>query len=235
MTFDTISIPLSPPHPSRSMLPPPTGCFSTRDELIAHVHAFAHTQGHAVSIKRSDRDLRVALGCDRGGSYRSRLGATSAACRRETSSRLLNCPFEVHGHKGADGSWMLTIKNSSHNHDVSENMSGHPSCRRLGHEERSQVEHLYSAGVLPRHILSALRQNNPQLTAVARTIYNACVQIRRKQLVGRSPIQALLDVLRDGDFCYDYVCDENGRITHLFAHPLFITLTCMYPTVLLMD
>ena len=39
------------------MLPPPPGQFASRDELLAHVRAFALTQGYAVTVKRSRTDV----------------------------------------------------------------------------------------------------------------------------------------------------------------------------------
>ena len=42
-----------------TMLPPPVGQFASRNELIAHVQTFAHTQGYATTIKRSVDDIKV--------------------------------------------------------------------------------------------------------------------------------------------------------------------------------
>ena len=95
------------------MLPPPSGQFASRDELLAHVRAFAITQGYAVTVKRSRTDRQgeiknVTLRCDRGGSYRNRLNLTADSHRRQTASRLLDCPFELFGTK-RNGAWFLEI------------------------------------------------------------------------------------------------------------------------------
>ena len=218
------------------MLPPPTGRFPSRDHLIEHVRTFACSQGYAVTIRRSDKDSRVVLCCDRGGCYRNRLNLTDGIRQRSTSSRLIGCSFQVLGGKEADGLWALTIKDARHNHEPSEDLSGHPSCRQLNEDERDKVQQMFAAGIRPRQMLSTLRQNNTHLAAISKTIYNARDQLRRQTLAGRTPIQALLDELKEGNFQHDYKCDTEGHITHLFfAHPLSITLTRTYPTVLLMD
>ena len=71
------------------MLPPPPGQFASRDELLAHVRAFALTQGYAVTVKRSRTDVNgevknLMLRCDRGGSYGNKLNLTADLRRRQT-------------------------------------------------------------------------------------------------------------------------------------------------------
>ena len=112
------------------MLPPPIDQFSSYDELLAHVRAFVLTQGYAVTIKRTRTDVNgkvknVTLCCDRGGSYRNSLNLTDDLRCRQTASRLLDCPFELHGTR-RNGVWFLEVRNSEHNHEASEDMSGHP-------------------------------------------------------------------------------------------------------------
>ncbi|CAG8843707.1 6295_t:CDS:2, partial [Racocetra persica] len=67
-------------------------------------------------------------------------------------------------------------------------------------------------------------------------IYNARAQLRQQNLAGRTPIQALVDELQEGNFLYEYKCDNAGSVTHLFfAHNESISLTRQYSTVILMD
>ncbi|CAG8503738.1 2675_t:CDS:1 [Acaulospora morrowiae] len=85
-------------------------------------------------------------------------------------------------------------------------------------------------------MLSTLRQSNSNLTAISKTIYNVRDKIRHDNLQGRTPIQALLDKLKEESFEYDFQYSENGHLTHLFfAHPISIVLTKTYSSVLLMD
>ena len=219
-----------------SLLPPPTGTFATREDLFNHVRQFTFGQGYATTIKRSNGDRQVCLRCDRGGQYRNSLNLNEQTRKRNTSSKLIDCPFEAYGCRKADGQWHLSIRNAVHNHDASENLSGHSTFRRLNTEDKEKTRNMLAAGVRPREALSTLRQNNPTLATISRNVYNERVQLRRENLAGRTPIQALLDELTLTDYQFDYLCDPENHITHLFfARPSAITLTKAYSTVLLMD
>jgi len=64
----------------------------------------------------------------RSGGGRSdgrRVGQMGAVLHRQTASRLLDCPFELYGTR-RNGVWFLEVHNSEHNHEASEDMSGHP-------------------------------------------------------------------------------------------------------------
>nr|CAG8652006.1 14323_t:CDS:1 [Entrophospora candida] len=222
------------------MLPPPIDQFSSYDELLAHVRAFVLTQGYAVTIKRTRTDVNgkvknVTLCCDRGGSYRNSLNLTDDLRCRQTASRLLDCPFELHGTR-RNGVWFLEVRNSEHNHEASEDMSGHPIARRLNTEQRELVQQMSAAGSHPREILSTIHQSDLSSMATSRTIYNTLHSIREERLDGRTPIQALFDKLQESDFEFDYQRDHQNHITHLFfAHRISIALTRTYPVVLLLD
>ncbi|CAJ0824060.1 6002_t:CDS:2 [Entrophospora sp. SA101] len=222
------------------MLPPPIDQFSSYDELLAHVRAFVLTQGYAVTIKRTQTDVNgkvknVTLRCDRGGSYRNSLNLTDDLRHRQTASRFLDCPFELHGTR-RNGVWFLEVRNSEHNHEASEDMSGHPITRRLNTEQRELVQQMSAAGSHPREILSTIHQSDLSSMATSRTIYNTLHSIREERLDGRTPIQALFDKLQESDFEFDYQRDHQNHITHLFfAHRISIALTRTYPVVLLLD
>ncbi|KNA03829.1 hypothetical protein SOVF_205420 [Spinacia oleracea] len=92
------------------------------------------------------------------------------------------------------------------------------------------------SGIQPRQILSSLRQKNPSLKAVSRTICNMKSKIRTDKLDGRSMIKALFDELGHGGFTYNYKHDDGGHLTHVFfSHPKSISLTKSFPTVFVMD
>jgi len=218
------------------MLLPPGNRYATREELIVEARSWTQGEGFVLAIKRSDRDSRVVLGCDRGGSYRNRLGLTNETRKRTTSSRLSECPFQMVGTKSKEGFWGLRVKNGEHNHEPSENVAGHPIARRLTEEQFAEIRTMSTAGIRPREMISALRQDDPDLLAIPRTIYNARHKFRVENLAGRTPIEALLDDLRDGPFEYDFQTDAEGRVTHLFfAHQQSIELTLSYSSVLLLD
>ncbi|CAG8795333.1 28997_t:CDS:2, partial [Racocetra persica] len=193
-----------------SLSPPSTGNFESREALINH--------------------------CDRGSHYINRLNLTDETHQKATSTRLIDCPFELYGKKMKDGQWRLVIKNERHNHEASQDISGHPSSHRLNEKHQQRVREMFTAGVRPREIFFTLCQDDPDKLAILKTIYNARDKIRRDNLQGHIPIQALLDELVEGKFEHNYQCDQNDNLTHLFfVHSKSITLIKIYNFVLLMD
>lgn len=165
-------MPLNPPLPAK---------FTSREELIQHVRRTAFAEGYAVSIKRSTAGVKVHLCCDRGGSYRKRNNLSEETRKRVRTSRLIGCPFLVYGKRGSDGLWALVVQNSQHNHPPSEDMSIHPSYRRLDPDKLEKVKEMSEAGMPPRQILSRLRQIDPNFLVLSRTIYNARQRLRKKE------------------------------------------------------
>ncbi|CAJ0648434.1 462_t:CDS:2, partial [Entrophospora sp. SA101] len=133
------------------MLLPPIDQFSSYDELLAHVRAFVLTQGYAVTIMA-----------------------------KQTVSRLLDCPFELHGTR-CNGVWFLEVHNSEHNHEASEDMSGHPITHRLNTEQRELVQQMSATGSHPREILSTIHQSDLSSMVISRTIYNNLHSIHEKE------------------------------------------------------
>lgn len=167
------------------MLPPESGVFQDREELIKYVRDFGANQGYVVTIKKSRRDRRVILGCDRGGIYRNRRKIDESQRKRKACSRLINCPFEAIGKK-EDDMWVLNIKNGEHNHEPLKDMSEHPYSRRFSEEEVRQIRMMTEAGVKPRQVLKALKQSNPELQSTPRHLYNLKAKIRQGGLSDRS-------------------------------------------------
>ncbi|KAK9676759.1 hypothetical protein RND81_11G098300 [Saponaria officinalis] len=220
--------------------------FRTREELFEDVRSCFVSKGYTISIKNSKNDQYVTIGCDRGGVYFCKSKNPLESRKRETSTRLINCPFKIQGKRKSDGLWTLNksllrrnlcwtldLINISHNHDASENMFGHPSCRRLTKSKTSEVERLSISGIQPRNILSPLRLKNPNIQAVSRTLYNVKTKFRNEKL---SMIQALFEELGRSKFLYNYKHDEKGRITHVFvAHPKSVRLSKIYRNVYVLD
>ncbi|KAL5556598.1 hypothetical protein UlMin_038834 [Ulmus minor] len=167
------------------MLPPQSGTFQDREELIKYVRDFGASQGYVVTIKKSRKDRRVILGCDRGGVYRNRRKIDESKRKRKASSRLINCPFEAIGKK-EDDVWVLTIKNGEHNHEALKDMSEHPYSRRFTEEEVRQIKVMTEAGVKPRQVLKTLKQCNPELQSTPRHLYNLKAKIRQGTLSEKS-------------------------------------------------
>ncbi|XLR16533.1 hypothetical protein HN51_037510 [Arachis hypogaea] len=113
---------LEPKEGLTIMLPPPPGTFQDREDLIKHVCDFGANERYVVTIKKSRKDRRVILGCDRRGVYHNRHKIEESKRKRKATSRLINCPFEAIGKKQND-MWLLTIKNGDHNHEPLKDMS----------------------------------------------------------------------------------------------------------------
>lgn len=173
------------------MLPPESGTFQDREELIKYVRDFGASQGYVVTIKKSRKDRRVILGCDRGGVYRNRRKIEESQRKRKACSRLINCPFEAIGKK-EDDVWVLTIKSGDHNHEPLKDMSEHPYSRRFSEEEVRQIKMMTEAGVKPRQVLKALKQSNPELQSTPRHLYNLKAKIRQGNISGQILIKAFL-------------------------------------------
>ncbi|KAL5704010.1 hypothetical protein ACHQM5_022490 [Ranunculus cassubicifolius] len=221
---------------NKEMLSPPTRSFHSRDELLQYVRNFSISQGYATTIRDSKTDKYVTIGCDRGGTYRNRMNTSMEDRKRKTSSRLIDCPFRIKGIKVDGGSWVIQTKNGTHNHEASRDMAGHPSACHLSNEEILRVNEMSKSGATPSQALTSLVQANPELKATNKTIYNVKAKIRKEELAGRTPIQALMDELSTGGFKYDYKRDADNRLTHLFfSHPSSITLSRSYPNVFVMD
>jgi malonate-semialdehyde dehydrogenase (acetylating)/methylmalonate-semialdehyde dehydrogenase len=169
----------------RKMLPPAAGAFEDREDLIKYVRDFGADQGYVVTIKKSRKDRRVILGCDRGGVYRNRRKIDESKRKRKASSRLINCPFEAIGKK-EDDVWVLTIKNGEHNHEPLKDMSEHPYSRRFTEEEVRQIKLMTDAGIKPRQVLKALKQSNPELQSTPRHLYNLKAKIRQGNVSGQT-------------------------------------------------
>ncbi|PON97055.1 Succinylglutamate-semialdehyde dehydrogenase [Trema orientale] len=173
------------PKEQNKMLPPQPGTFEDREELIKYVRDFGASQGYVVTIKKSRKDRRVILGCDRGGIYRNRRKIDESKRKRKASSRLINCPFEAIGKK-EDDVWVLAIKNGEHNHEALRDMSEHPYSRRFTEEEVRQIKLMTEAGIKPRQVLKALKQSNPELQSTPRHLYNLKAKIRQGTLSEKS-------------------------------------------------
>ncbi|BBM98273.1 hypothetical protein Mp_1g12150 [Marchantia polymorpha subsp. ruderalis] len=134
------------------------------------------------------------------------------------------------------GIWQMKLSCSQHNHDPSTTIARHPSSRRLTKEVQHTVNKSLAAGVPARPILTSLRQHDSNSLAVASTIYNAKAKRRHEKLAGHTPIQALLDELRQGQFKHVVQFSNSGNVERLsFAHPNSIFLARRFNSVILLD
>lgn len=120
---------------------------ATRYDFIEHVRHVYRESGYGVSIKRSDGGRRVLLAWNLGRDYMKRSAGNAEGKTRKTGTRLQGCHWEAFGKKSRDGSWKVKMRKSQHNHEPSDNMAGHPGCRRMLGEEKVCVQELVSAGL----------------------------------------------------------------------------------------
>jgi exosome complex RNA-binding protein Rrp4 len=102
--------------------------FNDKESLVSAVKQ--HYAVLAVSIFRS-KNGKVWIGCDRGGSYRNNIGLTENTRKRQTASPLVGCQFKIVGKWVTENKWSVIEVHNVHNHEASNDMSGHQSSRKL--------------------------------------------------------------------------------------------------------
>lgn len=169
-------LPISPatsPPPPKSMAPIPPSQFNSREELLANAKDWAADQGYAIVIARS-RFNRLWLKCDRGGTYENRRNLTPDLRKRKRSdSRLLGCPFRVLAVVRKDGIWKVQVEVGEHNHGPSDDLTQHPTLRRLTEDQSQKVNEMMDAGNTPAETLEELRRTWSNIKVITRDVYNA--------------------------------------------------------------
>ncbi|KAD4178869.1 hypothetical protein E3N88_27460 [Mikania micrantha] len=92
--------------------------------------------------------------------------------------------------------WKLRVVNNEHNHLAAEQLGGHPYAMRLNENETRLVEQLSNQNMLPRDILAAVKDQNPDNVSNLRNIYNARRKSRIGQNTGETPIQTSYNIWR---------------------------------------
>jgi len=151
----------------------PKSEFHSREEVLAGTNKWASHQGYAVVIARS-RPNRLWIKCDRGGKYENRRNLVPDARKRKRGeSRLLGCPFKVLASLKKDGVWRVEVDNAEHNHGPSDDLSLHPSLRRMTEEQVKKVQEMCDAGQSPADTVDGLRAIWPDINVLPRDVYNA--------------------------------------------------------------
>ncbi|CAG8759233.1 108_t:CDS:2, partial [Racocetra persica] len=131
---------------STNMLPPPPATYQSANELLKNIQAFANSQG---------------------GVYNS-----SEIQQKQTSTQSINCSFEL---KFAwyNGKWYIKkVRNCDHNHNLSEDISGHLIVRRLTKQQLDNVTEMTIFGSCFREIILAICQNDLSAFVISKDIYN---------------------------------------------------------------
>lgn len=166
------------------MAPVPPGHFTNRDELLDHAKTWAKEQGYAIVTSRS-RPNRIWLKCDRGGHYENRRNLTADQRKRKRGeSRLLGCPFQAIGAQDKSGGWKLKTENGEHNHEPSQDLSAHPSLRKMTAEQMARLAEMTDAGSSPAEIMVELQNTWPEINVIKRDIYNARKKYKSQRETG---------------------------------------------------
>ena len=169
-------MPISPgasPPPPTTRAPMAPREYHSREDLLAGCKDWAAHQGFAVVIARS-RFNRLWLKCDRGGTYENRRNLTPEQRKRKRGeSRLLGCEFKMLANAKRDGVWKVETEVAEHNHGPSEDLSAHPTLRRMTDEQVNKVNEMCDSGRSPADTLEELRTLWPDIKVLTRDIYNA--------------------------------------------------------------
>lgn len=161
------------PPPPQSLAPMPNSTFDSREELLEGCKNWSSTQGFATVIARS-RVNRLWLKCDRGGTYENRRNLVpDQRKRKRTDSRLLGCPFKMIASRSKDSPWKVHTVVPNHNHGPSDDLSAHPTLRRMTDQQLQKVHDMCDAGKSPAETLEELKASWPDIKVLTRDIYNA--------------------------------------------------------------
>ena len=224
------------------LAPPPEETFETFEACFEHIQQHARNQGYAITTKRSkyiyaddQKQLQTAyLHCCKSGTYRNR--GSESKNERETTSRLIDCPFRASIRRRNSGTvYIFQIEVPNHNYDPLPPIAL-PQHRGLDNAGAALVAQMTQSGTMPRHITTALRLADPDALVLVQDIYNERRRIRQENLAGQSPIEAMLRELQKRDYFIEYKTHISGEVTDLFfAHPKSVELFKRYPEVLIMD
>lgn len=175
------------------------GFYPSLDELIIALNTFASLQGYAVVKRRTKTSKKgvlqkALLMCDRGKEH-----IDKSRGKRDTSSRKTNCPFDMIAVLEEEG-WTYRVRDGDHNHN-STLAGAHPVHRKIARMEEvlDQIANHAKTGAPPQQMLTHLRVGQSSETPLFknRDIYNERQRIRKRNLDGLTPIQALMCILFD--------------------------------------
>ena len=115
-----------------------------KEVLIESVRNRYKELGYVTKIIRSDaKKQTITIICDRSGKYENKFDLTESSGQRQTSSRLIECPFFLKAKQVRDEDnkkkWTIIFLLEQHNHSPSTSLQDHPSVRQLGDEEKESV------------------------------------------------------------------------------------------------
>ncbi|POV95405.1 hypothetical protein PSTT_16266 [Puccinia striiformis] len=206
--------------------------------LITDLKSYDFTVGEPMDAPPITRFMTMDSLCDRSGKYQAKGTKKSG---RKTASTKIDCPFELMGsiptsQKITNKFWTLKVREGKHNHDPSPGASSHAAHRRLLPEQVLEVGRLFKSNVKPAQILLQLRTSDDQTLATNKTVSNALQKNRKAALDGKTPVKALMCVLKESNWEWEVKVNASGAILNLFfAHPGSIHLARINHHVALLD
>ncbi|XP_050899016.1 uncharacterized protein LOC127105845 [Lathyrus oleraceus] len=112
--------------------------------------------GFGVVIRSSDngsdrRQTFVTMIYKRSGTYQPNITNSK---RDDVGSRKCECSFKLRGYGMADKTWKFNVIFGIHNHDLNDNLVGHPIVCRLVPEERGLIPDMILNMVASKNILA---------------------------------------------------------------------------------
>jgi hypothetical protein len=135
----------------------------------------------------------IVMGCQIGGKHKAYVNKK----RELTATLKCQCPFKVRSYCLSSRQWGVSVINGTHNHKMASRLKGHKYSERLLSNEVILVREMTKNHVQPRHILSIIRNKNPNSSTTSKHIYNARQRIKCEAHGGRTEIQQL--------FCWNKV------------------------------
>jgi Transcription factor AFT len=101
--------------------------FPTRDNCIAVVKQYYLERNVILQIHKNSDKRRVIFKCYHGGIYRNSMNLEDHNRKRKTSSKLINCPFQVKAtYSNKIDLWTFVGENGEpHNHQRSDALAGY--------------------------------------------------------------------------------------------------------------
>jgi hypothetical protein len=98
-----------------------------------------------------------------------------------------------------------------------------------------QIKDLSASSIAPSQIVNTIQQSS-NYSLIAQDVYNTHKELKWENLYGKTPIEALLEILKQDRYTFHYKTDIISCITHLFfAYPKSIKLLNRFPEVILLD
>ena len=134
--------------------------------------------------------------------------------KRNKRTRSCGCQMQV-VLKLYEKRWVVDVREPLHNHRASDGPLVHPTIRRRARKTnvRSVIKDAWEDGKSIKETVALLRRMWPHIPLIHRDVVNLRMRLKRRDLAGRSSLQALLHRLEqeDSDFLPYWIHDGENR------------------------